>query len=43
LNQEIASDAILFLSGPAVYYVAKWIQRRRGVDVSLSFKQIPEV
>jgi hypothetical protein len=25
-----------------VYYVAKFVQRSRGVDVDLSFKQVPE-
>jgi len=24
-----------------VYYLAKWLQKRRGVDVSLSYKQLP--
>ncbi len=32
----------VFLSGLLIYYVAKWVQARRGVDISLSFKEIPE-
>jgi amino acid transporter len=35
-------NIIVFLSGLVVYYVAKFIQRSRGVDVDLSFKQVPE-
>ena len=35
-------NVIVFLSGLVVYYVAKFVQRRRGVDVDLSFKQVPE-
>ena len=35
-------NVIVFLSGLVVYYVAKFIQRSRGVDVDLSFKQVPE-
>jgi hypothetical protein len=31
----------IFFSGFAVYYIASAIQRRRGVDLSLAFKQIP--
>jgi amino acid transporter len=38
----IGFNVVIFLSGLVVYYVAKWVQARRGVDVSLSFKQIPE-
>lgn len=32
----------VFLSGLVVYCVAKFIQKSRGVDVDLSFKQVPE-
>ena len=35
-------NVIVFLSGLVVYYVAKFIQRSRGVNVDLSFKQVPE-
>jgi amino acid transporter len=38
----IAFNVVVFLSGLVVYLVAKWLQGRRGVDVSLSYKQIPE-
>ncbi len=34
-------NIVVFLSGLVVYYVAKWIQARRGVDVSLSYKELP--
>lgn len=37
----IIFDVIIFLSGLVVYLVAKWIQGRRGVDVSLSYKELP--
>jgi len=37
----IVFDIIIFLSGLGVYYLAKWIQSRRGVDVSLSYKELP--
>jgi hypothetical protein len=33
---------VVFGSGLVVYYVAKFVQGRRGVDVALSFKQVPE-
>jgi amino acid transporter len=32
----------VFLSGLLVYFIAKFVQRGRGVDVDLSFKQVPE-
>jgi APA family basic amino acid/polyamine antiporter len=35
-------NVIVFFSGLVVYYVAKFVQRSRGVDVELSFKQVPE-
>jgi amino acid transporter len=35
-------NVIVFLSGLVVYYIAKFVQRSRGVDVDLSFKQVPE-
>lgn len=34
-------NVAVFLSGLVVYYVAKWVQSRRGVDVSLSYKELP--
>lgn len=41
-NGRIIFDVVVFLSGLVIYYVAKYIQKRRGVDVELSFKQVPE-
>lgn len=38
----VVFNIIVFLSGLVVYYVAKYVQRRRGVNVDLSFKQVPE-
>ena len=38
----IIFNIVVFLSGLVVYYIAKYVQRRRGVDVALSFKQVPE-
>jgi basic amino acid/polyamine antiporter, APA family len=38
----IGMNVIVFLSGLVVYYVAKFIQKGRGVNVDLSFKQVPE-
>ena len=38
----IAFNIVVFLSGLVVYYVARWIQARRGVDVSVSYKEIPK-
>ena len=35
-------NIVVFLSGLVIYYVAKWIRSRQGIDVSLSFKEIPE-
>ena len=35
-------NIVVFLSGLVVYYIAKFVQRGRGVDVALSFKQVPE-
>lgn len=35
-------NVVVFLSGLVVYYVAKWVQARRGVDVSLSYKELPK-
>lgn len=37
----IVFNIVVFLSGLVIYYIAKWIQSRRGVDVSLSFKELP--
>jgi hypothetical protein len=37
----IGFNVVVFLSGLVVYFVAKWIQSRRGVDVSLSYKELP--
>ncbi len=38
----IVFNVVVFLSGLVVYYIAKFVQRSRGVDVALSFKQVPE-
>jgi len=38
----IVFNIVVFLSGLVVYYIAKFVQRSRGVDVALSFKQVPE-
>ena len=38
----IGFNVVVFLSGLVVYYVAKAIQSRRGVDVSVSYKEIPK-
>lgn len=34
-------NAAIFISGLAIYFIAKWVQRGRGVDVSLAFTEIP--
>ena len=34
-------NVVVFLSGLLVYFIAKWLQSRRGVDVSLSYKELP--
>jgi hypothetical protein len=33
--------AVLFISGPIVYYVIKAYRNSHGIDISLSFKEIP--
>jgi amino acid transporter len=38
----IGFNIVVFLSGLVVYFVARWIQARRGVDVSVSYKEIPK-
>jgi amino acid transporter len=40
--EMIIFNLVVFASGLVVYYVAKYVQRSRGVDVALSFKQVPE-
>jgi hypothetical protein len=37
----IGFNVLVFLSGFVVYHVAKYFQARRGVDVSLSYKELP--
>jgi amino acid transporter len=37
----IIFNVVVFLSGFVIYYVARWLQSRKGVDVSLSYKEIP--
>jgi amino acid transporter len=34
-------NVVVFLSGLLVYFIAKLLQSRRGVDVSLSYKELP--
>ena len=34
-------NVAIFLSGLLLYYIAKWVQSRRGVNVDLSYKEIP--
>lgn len=41
-NWLIVFNVVVFLSGLVIYYVAKYFQRRRGIDIALSFKQVPE-
>ncbi len=38
----IGFNVVVFLSGLLVYFIAKAVQKRRGVDVSVSFKEIPK-
>jgi len=38
----IGFNVVVFLSGLVVYYIARWIQARRGMDVSVSYKEIPK-
>jgi hypothetical protein len=40
LSTKILNFAI-FGSGLVIYFVAKWVQRMRGVDVARRFKEIP--
>jgi amino acid transporter len=37
----IVFNLVVFFSGLVVYFVAKWIQARRGIDVSRSYKELP--
>lgn len=37
----IVFNVAVFLSGLVVYYVAKFVQRRRGVNVDLSYRELP--
>jgi basic amino acid/polyamine antiporter, APA family len=37
----IVINFVILFSGLVIYYVARWTQRRKGVDVSLSFKEVP--
>lgn len=37
----IIFNVAVFLSGLVIYYIAKWIQSRRGVDVELSYQELP--
>jgi len=37
----IIFNVVVFLSGFVIYYIARWVRARKGVDVSLSYKEIP--
>jgi uncharacterized membrane protein (DUF4010 family) len=37
----IIFNVVIFLSGFVIYYIARWVRSRKGVDVSLSYKEIP--
>jgi hypothetical protein len=37
----IALNVGIWLSGLVVYFLARWIQARRNVDISRRFKEIP--
>ena len=37
----IIFDVVIFLSGLVIYYIAKWVRARRGVDISLIYKELP--
>jgi amino acid transporter len=37
----IIFNIVVFLSGLVIYYIAKWVRSRKGVDVSLSYKELP--
>jgi amino acid transporter len=34
-------NVLIFLSGFAIYYIAKAVQRSRGIDITRAFKQLP--
>jgi APA family basic amino acid/polyamine antiporter len=38
----VVFNIVVFVSGLVIYYIAKYIRKRQGIDVSLSFKEIPE-
>jgi APA family basic amino acid/polyamine antiporter len=38
----IGFNIVIFLSGLLIYFIAKAVQARRGVDVSVSYKEIPK-
>lgn len=40
-QQMVIFNVAVFLSGLVVYYISKWVQGRRGVDVSLTYKELP--
>jgi amino acid transporter len=40
-NSMVIFNLIIFFSGLVIYYVAKYFQSRRGVDVDLSYKELP--
>ncbi len=40
-NQMVIFNLVIFVSGFFIYYIAKFFQSRRGVDVDLSYKELP--
>jgi heme/copper-type cytochrome/quinol oxidase subunit 2 len=37
----VVFNLIIFVSGLFIYFIAKYLQSRRGVDVDLSYKELP--
>jgi len=37
----IVFNVVVFFSGLVIYYIAKWVRSRKGVDVSLTYKELP--
>jgi basic amino acid/polyamine antiporter, APA family len=33
--------AVIFLVGYPIYFVSRWVNRRRGIDLSLAFRELP--
>jgi hypothetical protein len=32
---------VAYLIGPAIYFIAKYVRKSQGIDITLAFKQIP--